>query len=307
MAAAKSDAAVVLVHGMAGWASQATRRLGFEYFHGVRSYLQSQHGITRVLTPGLSPLAPSSTRAAQLRDAIHKWNERRHGERVTIIAHSQGGLDARYAISRLQADGLAWQLITMGTPHRGTALCDRLVWPAARRLPTALADALDRAGLPVQMAQHLTRDHMLEEFNPTVIDAPDVRYLSLAGARSPLQYWAPLIPTAALLSRWEGPNDGLVSGETQAVESPPESQPAQLVWPSLAVESAQWGEFLGCEDLDHVEMINFPFKVGGAAPWRMWERLAQLTHEQPATSQHTSSLPRPEDHMASRRYYADSL
>ena len=76
---------------------------------------------------------------------------------------------------------------------------------------------------------------MLEEFNPTVIDAPDVRYLSLAGARSPLQYWAPLIPTAALLSRWEGPNDGLVSGETQRSNRPP--SPSQ---PSLCGRPWQW-------------------------------------------------------------------
>src|SRR5207249_8887306 len=43
---------------------------------------------------------------------------------VNIVAHSMGGLDARYAISQLGLGGRVASLITIGTPHLGTPLAD---------------------------------------------------------------------------------------------------------------------------------------------------------------------------------------
>src|SRR6266851_5725599 len=48
-------------------------------------------------TPRVPAAAPIAVRAEQLRALVDELP----GERVNVIAHSMGGLDARYAISRL--------------------------------------------------------------------------------------------------------------------------------------------------------------------------------------------------------------
>lgn len=48
-------------------------------------------------------------------------------EKVNIIAHSKGGLDARYAVSLLGADKYTASLTTICTPHRGCAFADHLL------------------------------------------------------------------------------------------------------------------------------------------------------------------------------------
>ena len=45
----------------------------------------------------------------------------------------------------------------------------------------------------------------------------------------------------------------------------------------VSVASAKWGEFLGVEELDHIEQINFPLKlVNVNEPWGMWRRIIAL-------------------------------
>ena len=124
------------------------------------------------------------------------------GERINVIAHSMGGLDARYAISRL---GLAQRiacLVTIGSPHRGTPLADLpLSRLAARALGVlALNDLTPRA---------------LERFNREVPDAPGVAYCSVVGA-SRLLHTNPLLwPTHLYLSSRCGPSDGIVPATSQ--------------------------------------------------------------------------------------------
>lgn len=43
---------------------------------------------------------------------------------MNIIAHSKGGLDARYAVSKLGMDTYVASLTTMNTPHRGCRFVD---------------------------------------------------------------------------------------------------------------------------------------------------------------------------------------
>ncbi|MBQ8942451.1 MAG: triacylglycerol lipase [Firmicutes bacterium] len=45
-------------------------------------------------------------------------------KKVNIIAHSKGGLDARYAISKLGLGEYTASLTTIGTPHRGSVIAD---------------------------------------------------------------------------------------------------------------------------------------------------------------------------------------
>jgi pimeloyl-ACP methyl ester carboxylesterase len=72
--------------------------------------------------------------------------ERDRGKRVVVVAHSMGGLVARYWLGRLGGWPVCRSLITLGTPHRGAPKAlDLLVngvrmpgWPRVLRGPTML-------------------------------------------------------------------------------------------------------------------------------------------------------------------------
>jgi triacylglycerol lipase len=77
----------------------------------------------RVYVVRLPPMAGIARRAEAFAEQIQKIP----GDRVNVIAHSMGGLDARYAISRLGLDARVASLTTIGTPHRGTPIADGFV------------------------------------------------------------------------------------------------------------------------------------------------------------------------------------
>ena len=56
------------------------------------------------------------------------------GQRVLIVAHSMGGLDARYMISRMGMEDHVAALLTITTPHRGSPYADWIVRHLGRRL-----------------------------------------------------------------------------------------------------------------------------------------------------------------------------
>ncbi len=226
-------APVVLVHGLLGF---DRLRVGpwvlAQYFRGVPQALEA--GGNRLLVASLSPTAGIATRAAQLRDFLDRQAP---GEAVHLIAHSLGGLDSRYLISRLGQTGRVLSLTTVGTPHRGTAFAD---WGVGR-LARMIRPLFHFAGLPYQAFYDLTTASC-REFNRRTPDASGVRYFSVAG-RFHLHWLAPewQLP-ARILQRIEGPNDGVVS-----------------------VASARWGEVLGEWDGDHLDLINWP---RAWLPWR---------------------------------------
>lgn len=139
-------------------------------------------------------------------------------EKVNIIAHSKGGLDARAA---LQLPGIAAHvasLTTVSTPHRGCEFADYLLTriPAKQQAAVAKAynAALKKAGDPnpdfLGAVRDLTAASCLE-FNKRTPDIADVYYQSIGsrlnravGGRFPLNF------TYALAKRFDGANDGLV-------------------------------------------------------------------------------------------------
>ena len=246
--------AVVLAHGLIGWGARSASKLcGALYFNGIADHLRSKHGL-RVLAPDVDGIAPSSQRGAQLLEQIRDWPERREGERVAVIGHSQGGLDARWAISQLGGDELIARLVTLSTPHRGSALCEHIALPLLENSPPFLHGLLGSLCVPIEAAYFLSPAAMVE-FNQTCPDSPEVVYLSLGGTRTRYEYWAPFIGLAPLLAYCDpGPNDGLVT-----------------------VASARWGEYLGTLPFDHVDQLNFPMKVIHRAPMEpLWDYLAAV-------------------------------
>ncbi len=60
--------------------------------------------------------------AAQLKDEIEAILLRENAEKVNIIAHSKGGLDAKHMIDCLDMANRVASLTTLCTPHRGSPI-----------------------------------------------------------------------------------------------------------------------------------------------------------------------------------------
>ena len=65
--------------------------------------------------------------AAELKSRIIEILSETDAEKVNIIAHSKGGLDCRYAISKLGISDKVASLTTINTPHKGCLFADYLL------------------------------------------------------------------------------------------------------------------------------------------------------------------------------------
>lgn len=224
--------ALVVAHGMYG----GRLLVPHLYFRGVEARLR-QSGYD-VLLPHVPAADTVEVRARSLIEQVARWPERQ-GRRVAVLAHSMGGLDMRYAISKLNGDELVSSLLTIGTPHRGSPVASLL-------LRAAQAIHLDRAleSVPLALLRGTPRCaacltlEACDAFNDDVRDSDDVAYLSVGGDRGVARTSPELMATYAFVSSKEGPNDGLVS-----------------------VRSASWGYYAGTLDLDHFHQVNLPSPI----------------------------------------------
>lgn len=177
-------------------------------------------------------------------------------DRVHIIAHSMGGLDARYAISKLGYGDRVASLTTMSTPHRGSLIADYSLG-----LIGTEDDAVSAFDAFISLVGDVDPDALrrnLEDlsvaradaFNADAQDDPNVLYQSFSG----------------LSSVW-----GIVYGdEGEACDSPggtlalPDPTASSILLVAAApfvgdgpadgvvpVSSARWGNFRGCLAVDH--------------------------------------------------------
>lgn len=218
---------VVLAHGILGFDQLKIGSKQQDYFRGVPARLTELGN--RVYAFRVRPSASVAERARELSRMVEALD----AEKVHIIAHSMGGLDARYAISRLGLAMKVASLTTIATPHRGTPLAD---------LGTGLLGEghlvnrlLQPLGLDVNGFFDLTTTRMAL-FNAEVPDVEGVFYASYVGrAGKTLRGINPLLlPTHRFLISRGGENDGLVPATSQ-----------------------QWGEVLGTLDADHWAQIGW--------------------------------------------------
>jgi triacylglycerol lipase len=187
---------IVLVHGFSGFNSLGP----LQYFYRVIKVL-AEEGETEIFAPALPPFHSIEGRAAYLGRALDGVLDQTRADKVHIIAHSQGGLDARYAIAALGYGDRVASLITVATPHRGTPLADYvlrlpegLLDPLARTLAWVLGVLDDQGELPpADSGQGTTRRTDLtaslaslstanmSTFNERFPDPPEVPLYSIAG------------------------------------------------------------------------------------------------------------------------------
>ena len=224
---------IVLVHGM-----MAKDFPFWPAFRGIKNFLKAQN--VTVYVAKLDGIGAIATNAAQLKAEILQILEKENAEKVNIIAHSKGGVDARYMISRLDMAGHVASLTTLSTPHHGSGLSTKLL-----KMPRFLAKFIafwcntfyrilgDRNPDMLQLGQDLTQDAMVQ-FNRDVPNDPGVYYQSysssVTGRKASLY-----IPYRISRRCEQDDTDGMVS-----------------------VTSSHWGNYRGNmgENLDHFKMVG---------------------------------------------------
>lgn len=149
-------------------------------------------------------------------------------KKLNLIAHSKGGIEARYLISRLgMADRIA-SLTTIATPHRGICTMDELKARSDRfykalvlLFNTMLQVDGGEKNPSLSVYEQMTADYM-KVFNQLTPDKRQVYYQSYAFDMKNTVSHPAMGIFYSLVKKSEGRNDGLVS-----------------------VESAKWGNFRG--------------------------------------------------------------
>lgn len=267
------DLPVVLAHGLSGFRTA----LGADYFFRVPAALRADGH--QVFVTNVPPWGPVPLRAQHLAEQVDQILRTTHARAVHIVAHSMGGLDARYMISRLQKARAVASLTTVGTPHRGSAVADRysdVNFRPTHPLQDFSADfffgTLGGINVPSDTAGAVETlsETFAEGFNRQVPDASGVRYYSFAGRtlghhghpdcddalRRPYPGRDAVVPmlaaTAVFLSGLDPlhprANDGLVT-----------------------VASARWGIFVACVPADHMKLVGQPMML---APLPTWDHVA---------------------------------
>jgi len=193
---------IVLAHGAFGFDQIRVAGRRHVYFRGVPERLRVM-GI-EVHRPRVPPIGSVVARAEKLSSSVRALS----AKKVNLIAHSMGGLDARYAICRLGLADRVASLTTIGTPHLGTPLAD-LGIGVLRRFRVLFSALLD-----VDVFVDLTSESLLS-FNREMHDAPQVAYASVV-ARGDRAVMNPLLwPSHIYLSECAGANDGIVPAASQ--------------------------------------------------------------------------------------------
>ncbi len=221
---------IVLHHGFMGYDQLRLGKLRFSYFHKIDKAIGALGH--RLIVSRVHPTASIQTRAQQLKQCIlgALENAGPDVQPVVIVAHSLGGLDARYMISKLGMADHVSALLTVTSPHRGSGYADWVVKHLDDRF--GLLRAMCLAGIDLGAARDLTTEQC-NRFNEEVSDAPGVRYYSIQCARASEQMPIFAFHSHKIIRELEGDNDGLVS-----------------------VRSSRWGISLGEWDSDHWQSIN---------------------------------------------------
>lgn len=140
-------------------------------------------------------------------------------KKVNIIAHSKGGLDCRYAISKFGADKWVASVTTINTPHRGCFFAEYLL----SKLPENSRDFIaQKYNLALKKLGDNNPDFLAavndltvsscKKRNETIVDVPSVFYQSVGSKLNKATSGKfPLNFSYHLVKHFDGLNDGLVS------------------------------------------------------------------------------------------------
>lgn len=184
------------------------------YFKGLRTALRS-HGFT-VYHSNISWAAKVEIRANELRQNIIQILQKEKVEKVNIIAHSLGGLDARHMLFNFRhSDNFHERiasLTTVSTPHEGSPFAD---W-GTENLPHVIPVA-QKLGLTLNAIYDLRVDRCRQFNNDPEVAAFEtecektIKFQTFAGVQKFWGVFSALKLPYYIIEKEEGDNDGLVS------------------------------------------------------------------------------------------------
>lgn len=188
---------------------------GLHYFKGIARHLRD-NGFD-VYQSSVSFAANVERRAADLKREVETALALRPGQtKIHIIAHSMGGLDARFMIVNLGMAERVASLTTVGTPHLGTSFADWGFANQGHQILEVVGSFVDFGGfadLTTAACQAFNQSAQPAEAANAVI------YQTYAAAEKQKQIFAPLQLAWRIIQDTEGDNDGLVSRSSQRWQS----------------------------------------------------------------------------------------
>lgn len=258
---------ILLAHGFFGFDTLA----GVDqvpYWYGIPEHLEAL-GHT-VCVGVVDPFNDSTERGMQLLDDALACAAGTGHAKVNILAHSQGGLDARVVAHTMPE--LVASVTTVATPHHGTPIADIATGLTPSPASAAIVDWItqllgaplwDDVGNETSLYEALYQMSQpgIAAFNATYTDAPGVLYVSVTGrtglhaggeACEPTQ-----VPPPPLVGAFEGSLD-----TTDALFLVPEAILSGGIFSQepndalVRAVDARWGEFLGCVPADHLDEVG---------------------------------------------------
>lgn len=230
---------IILAHGIARFDALIGNR---SYWNGIPKILRSKQ--YRIHQTKVDWAGPVKKRAEQLATQVKDLITKNRYSKVNIIAHSMGGLDARYAIVKNSLAPHVASLTTLGTPHHGSSFAD---WAFEEGIADRVIPVFEGLGIDMGGFEDLTtyackaRNRELDGFEEK--NDHKILYQTYAGVQDIWDIFWPLLPSYRIIQRREGPNDGFT-----------------------AVSSAKWKDkyFKGICDWDHLNFLGWwePAELG---------------------------------------------
>ena len=233
---------IVLVHGI-GYSDEEFP----DYWGDVPENLRSEGA--KVFFGRQAAFGSIEESGEELLENVEKICLENDAEKVNIIAHSKGGLDARYMISVLGGEERVASLTTIATPHHGIAVLDEMgkkPFGQLNRFYNFFNMVLRISGGQVPESnsayEQMSADYM-EVFNEMVPDSPRVYYQSYACEMKSSLADPVFARFHRIVTRKHGKNDGLVP-----------------------VESAKWGDFRGAYTGPSSDGVSHSMVCGNRKP-----------------------------------------
>ncbi len=227
---------VVLAHGIAA--------KDHRFFWGRIPERLEQAGV-RVFMGNTDSWGTYESNAVALGETVDRVLEQCGCEKVNIIAHSKGGIDARHMISSLGYAARVASLTTVSTPHLGAEIVDYIIdrksidSPASKKIVNLVMRLYgDLHPDPYRIAEELSTKNMAA-FNLANPDDPGIYYSSYHSVMRSSFDDMSLFFTYSYLKKRAGANDGVVS-----------------------LLSARWGESfslikgMGGRGISHMEIVD---------------------------------------------------
>jgi triacylglycerol lipase len=186
------------------------------YFRGIRWMLKSKG--YQVFHSKVSWAAGVDTRAEELKSNILDILKNTSREKVNIIAHSMGGLDARHMMFNDRDKGQIHKrigsLTTISTPHSGSPFVDWGLKHVPDLVPLARPLGLDLTALSdltVAKCTAFNNDPEVRRFEQDCVKNEGIRFRTYAGSQNFPAVLDLLKVPFYIIEQEEGENDGLVS------------------------------------------------------------------------------------------------